>query len=188
MKWRQRLVNWRFDICWKAGTKIPNTCTVCHHLMQQVTSRSVWDGESPRFSTHTPFFFFLFFFQSISKKEKETQREETERAEAFQRREGNASLSLCQVPVLLFRGQWVQINTLAPACFCKMRVGGAAAMPAASDKYSPKPVGMDEWWPAVGRLTGMIPRFHWDTNQCAETCSLSLHLSVVGCWRKPLLY
>lgn len=68
-----------------ADTKIPNTCTVCHHLMQQVTS---WRGESEivnhLFST------FIFFFSPSAKKNERRHRES--------RRRG-MPLSLCQVSV-----------------------------------------------------------------------------------------
>lgn len=64
-----------------ADTKIPNTCTVCHHLMQQVTS---WRGESE--TVNHLFSTFIFFFSpSAKKKRKETQREQAE---------GNASVAM----------------------------------------------------------------------------------------------
>lgn len=104
-----------------ADTKIPNTCTVCHHLMQQVTS---WRGESEivnhLFST------FIFFFSPSAKKKTKG---DTERA--------GGGECLCRYARCLFllRGHRVQINTLSAACLCEMRVGGAVARPPASGAY-----------------------------------------------------
>lgn len=83
---------------------------------------------------------------------------------------GNASLSLCQVPALLFRQKSVHLNTLAQASFCKMRVVREESLPAVSDKWVP--------WAS-------LPWHHISTeretiHQCAQNYFISINVTSIS--------